>query len=107
MTRTHSSHWGAFEFRDNAGRLFVDPHPLDPEPSVLLGNIEGSLRHSSRVLWPAIRKGWLEDGPGPDERRGSDEFVRVSWDELGELLSAELLRVRQDHGPAAIYGGSY
>lgn len=107
MTRTHSSHWGAFEFEERSGRLSVLRHPLDPEPSVLLGNIEGSLRHSSRVLWPAIRKGWLEDGPGPDERRGSDEFVRVSWDELGEILSAELLRVRQDHGPAAIYGGSY
>ncbi len=32
-------------------------------------------------------------GPGPSTRRGADEFVAVSWDELTELLAGELRRV--------------
>ena len=54
-----------------------------------------------------MRRGWLEDGPGPSSRRGADEFVAVSWDELTELLAGELRRVVDTHGNEAIYGGSY
>ncbi len=36
---------------------------------------------------PAVRRGWLDDGPGPSTRRGADDFVAVSWDELTELLA--------------------
>ena len=54
-----------------------------------------------------IRRGWLERGPGPDRRRGSDEFVPVSWDEALDRLAAELRRVYARHGPHAVFGGSY
>ncbi len=54
-----------------------------------------------------MRRGWLDDGPGPTDRRGADEFVAVSWDELTELLAGELRRVVDTHGNEAIYGGSY
>ena len=54
-----------------------------------------------------IRRGWLDDGPGPTDRRGADEFVAVSWDDLTELLAGELRRVVDTHGNEAIYGGSY
>lgn len=104
---THGSHWGTYEFDRRDEGVMVRPHPLDGDPSPLLGNIEGSLAHKSRVRWPAVRAGWLQNGPGRDSRRGSDRFVRVSWDELGELLSGELSRVRDAYGPSSIYGGSY
>jgi biotin/methionine sulfoxide reductase len=54
-----------------------------------------------------VRRGWLERGPGPDDRRGRDEFVPMSWDAVLDLLGGELRRVRDTHGPGAVFGGSY
>jgi biotin/methionine sulfoxide reductase len=54
-----------------------------------------------------VRRGWLENGPAADRRRGSDAFVPITWDRALELLSAELARVRDAYGPGAIFGGSY
>jgi biotin/methionine sulfoxide reductase len=102
------THWGAFRARVEAGDIAeIAPLPGDTDPSPLLGNLPGAVRHRSRVAGPAVRRGWLDDGPGPSERRGAEEFVAVSWDELTELLAAELQRIVDIHGNEAIYGGSY
>ncbi|MGY4651937.1 molybdopterin-dependent oxidoreductase [Mycobacterium sp. URHB0021] len=102
------THWGAFSAGMEAGDIAsVEPLEGDVDPSPLLGNLVGSLRNSARVAGPAVRRGWLHDGPGPSARRGADEFVAVSWDELTELLADELRRVIDVHGNEAIYGGSY
>ncbi|WP_028932627.1 molybdopterin-dependent oxidoreductase [Pseudonocardia spinosispora] len=103
----NSTHWGAFTAVEDGDRLRVEPHPLDPEPSPLLANLSDSIRHPARVARPSIRRGWLERGPGPDDRRGDDEFVEVDWDTALDLLGGELDRVRTEHGNSAIYGGSY
>ncbi|EFV14500.1 molybdopterin-dependent oxidoreductase [Segniliparus rugosus] len=108
MRRQHLSHWGTFQVETANGDVArVHPYPLDPDPSPLLGNIPGSITHRSRVRGPAVRRGWLEHGPGPSDQRGADEFVRVTWAEATELLAAELRRVIDEHGNEAIYGGSY
>jgi len=106
--RPHSSHWGAFtaDVRDG-DRVTVHPHPLDPDPSPLLGNIPGGVRHRTRVSQPMIRAGWLDRGPGPAEGRGAEPFVPVGWPTAIRLLADELKRVIEQHGPEAIYGGSY
>jgi biotin/methionine sulfoxide reductase len=102
------THWGGFLARVEAGDIAeVAPLPGDADPSPLLGNLPGAVRHRSRITGPAVRRGWLDDGPGPTQRRGADEFVAVSWDELTELLAAELRRVVDTYGNEAIYGGSY
>lgn len=103
----HTSHWGAFSARVRDGRLEVRPHPADPDPNRLIENFPEALRHRARITRPMIRRGWLERGPGPDEARGRDEFVAVSWEEALDRLGAELARVRDAHGPGAIFGGSY
>jgi biotin/methionine sulfoxide reductase len=54
-----------------------------------------------------VRRGWLEHGPGPDERRGRDEFVPLAWDKALDLLGTELGRIRDTYGPGAVFGGSY
>jgi biotin/methionine sulfoxide reductase len=106
--RPSTSHWGAFGVRPEPdGNVAVIPHPDDPAPSPLLGNIPGALRHATRVARPAIRQGWLENGPGPSDRRGRDPFVEVEWDTALDLLARELQRVRATHGNQAIFGGSY
>ena len=107
-TLPHVSHWGAFRVTVDDDRIVgVEGHPDDPTPSPLLANFLDGIRHESRVARPAIRRGWLEDGPGPDDRRGRDVFVEVEWAEALELLASELRRVRETHGNEAIYGGSY
>ncbi|MGB3352771.1 MAG: molybdopterin-dependent oxidoreductase [Mycobacterium sp.] len=105
---TSLTHWGAFTATVDSGDVAsVTPLHGDADPSPALGNLPGSVRHRSRVTTPAVRRGWLEGGPGPSDRRGADEFVAVSWDELTDLLAGELRRVVQTHGNEAIYGGSY
>ena len=105
---TSLTHWGAFAATVDSGDITsVTPLDGDTDPSPALGNLPGSVRHVSRITSPAVRRGWLDDGPGPTTRRGADEFVAVSWDELTELLATELRRVVDTHGNEAIYGGSY
>ncbi|MEO0429528.1 MAG: molybdopterin-dependent oxidoreductase [Pseudomonadota bacterium] len=99
-----ANHWGAgiAEMRD--GRLVaVHPHPHDPAPSAINGNIASSLGGRARVRRPAIRRGWLEGGG----TRGRDCFVEVSWDRALDAVAAELARVRTEHGNGAIFAGSY
>jgi anaerobic selenocysteine-containing dehydrogenase len=103
-----TSHWGAYTVRRHEdGSVAVLPHPRDPDPSPLLGNVPGALAHRTRVAAPAVRRGWLEQDPGPSDRRGAEEFVEVGWDEALDLLAAELTRVRDRYGNEAVYGGSY
>jgi biotin/methionine sulfoxide reductase len=85
----------------------VAPFAGDPDPSPLLANFLGSVQSDARVKRPAIRKGWLENGPGHDPGRGSDSFVEVSWERALGLLSAELRRIYAHHGAQACFGGSY
>ncbi|MBV9015207.1 MAG: molybdopterin-dependent oxidoreductase [Alphaproteobacteria bacterium] len=103
----HSSHWGAFSVLARDREIEIVPHPRDPASSTLLGNIPAAVSHKARIAQPMIRRGWLQHGPGSDERRGSDEFVAVSWDEVSDRLAAELRRVYDRHGPPAVFGGSY
>ena len=108
VPRSSLAHWGVFSADVADGDITaVTPAAGDADPSPLLGNLPGSLRHRSRITGPAVRAGWLRDGPGPSDRRGADEFVAVSWPELTELLADELRRVIDTHGNEAIYGGSY
>jgi len=103
----HTSHWGVFSARMNKGMLEVRPHPGDPDPNKILDNFPTALRHRARIAQPMVRRGWLECGPGPDSRRGRDEFVPMSWEKVLDLLGTELARVRGAHGPGAVFGGSY
>ncbi|MBN9443573.1 MAG: molybdopterin guanine dinucleotide-containing S/N-oxide reductase [Bosea sp.] len=103
----HTSHWGVFSARMREGELEVRPHPGDPDPNGIIENFPSALRHRARIAQPMVRRGWLENGPGPDARRGRDEFVPMSWSAVLDLLGGELRRVRDGFGPGAIFGGSY
>jgi biotin/methionine sulfoxide reductase len=114
--RQHSSHWGTFRARFLAdGEMEIVPFERDPEPSALLANLPGAPRHPARLGRPLARRGWLRDGPGPDERRGRDDYVEVPWDEALDLAARELARlgaaaVLPETGRlpgAGVYGGSY
>ncbi|MDH3683483.1 MAG: molybdopterin-dependent oxidoreductase [Acidimicrobiia bacterium] len=109
MTRTTNllTHWGPFRVTSDGSSITdVVGHPADPDPSPLG---QGLLANDQcRVARPAIRRSWLEGGPGTaTERRGSEPFVEVPWDEALDLVAGELRRVADQHGHQSIYGGSY
>ena len=103
----HSAHWGAFSVRRGPDGIEIVPHPRDPAPSPLLGNLPAALTHRARIARPAVRRGWLEHGPGADRRRGRDDFVAMPWDKALDLVAGELRRVYAVHGPRGVFGGSY
>jgi biotin/methionine sulfoxide reductase len=103
----HSSHWGAFSVLRRDEGVEIVPHPRDPHPSPLLGNIPAAVSHRARIARPMVRRGWLERGPGPDRGRGCEPFVAVDWPRALDLVAAELQRVYSGQGPKAVFGGSY
>ena len=103
----HSSHWGAFSVLRGAEGVTIVPHPRDPDPASLLGNLPAALTHKARIATPMVRRGWLERGPGPDRQRGREDFVAISWPEALDLASAELRRVYATRGGRGVFGGSY
>ncbi len=108
VRRSQLSHWGAFDAIIEDGEFVgIEPFEHDPHPSPVLDNIASSARHATRIAEPMIRSGWLDNGPGPSDKRGAESFVPVSWERLTELLSGELRRVYDGYGASAVYGGSY
>lgn len=105
---SHSSHWGAFSITRTGDDITVQPHPMDPAPSPILANFPGSRTHRARIRQPAIRRSWLENGPGSRrDARGTDDFVPVTWDVALDAVSADITRVARDFGPDSVFGGSY
>nr|WP_076866056.1 molybdopterin-dependent oxidoreductase [Bradyrhizobium mercantei] len=102
-------HWGIYEVtKDTDGQPLFQPWRHDGNPATIgFRKVDDDLNRM-RVRRPAIRRGWLKDGPGAnDGMRGSDDFVEVGWDVALDLLAAELDRVRVRYGNNAIFGGSY
>ncbi|MDA7792334.1 molybdopterin guanine dinucleotide-containing S/N-oxide reductase [bacterium] len=104
-----STHWGTYEVEVKDGKVAaLTPFSEDPDPSPIGPSIVDILEDKMRIMTPAIRESWLDNGPGAaPEKRGSDRFVSVSWDEAETLVAGELDRVCKTHGNQAIYAGSY
>ena len=104
------AHWGVYEVEyDEAGKaIHLHSFSKDPDPSPIGLHMLSDEVARLRVRRPAVRKSWLEHGPGAfPERRGAEPFVEVSWDEALDLVAGELARVKRDFGNQAIFGGSY
>src|SRR5882672_7199512 len=104
----HHSHFGAFQAEVDDGRMVgVRPFERDPDPSPLIEALPEAVYSKTRVMRPMVREGYLARGPESRAGRGRERFVPVSWERALDLAAAELLRVRSEHGAAAIMGGSY
>ncbi len=104
-----STHWGVYEVEVEDGRVTrLKPFAHDPQPSPIGNSIPGALTSPTRVLRPAVRRSYLEGGPGTATHlRGAEPFVQVSWERAFDLVAAEVDRVRKDFGNASIFAGSY
>ncbi|MGY2572661.1 molybdopterin guanine dinucleotide-containing S/N-oxide reductase [Vibrio sp. C8] len=61
----------------------------------------------ARVKYPMVRKGFLANPSSPQGVRGSDEFVRVSWEKAYKLIHEQHMRIRKQYGAASVFAGSY
>ncbi|MFS1988078.1 molybdopterin guanine dinucleotide-containing S/N-oxide reductase [Vibrio splendidus] len=61
----------------------------------------------ARIKYPMVRKSYLDNPLAPKAVRGSDEFVRVSWEEAYKLIHEQHMRIRENNTPDAIFAGSY
>ncbi len=78
-------------------RISTDPRRWTPELPPLHACVRGfgqaeRVYHPDRLLHPMRRTG----------PRGSGQFERISWDEALDQVAAQMLRIRDTHGPAAI-----
>jgi biotin/methionine sulfoxide reductase len=103
----HSAHWGAFSVRWDGQALDLKPYAGDPAPSPILDNFRNALRHKARVQRPMVRKSWLDGADRHARSFDQDAFVAMPWDEVLDILSGDIARVRDAYGPSSVYGGSY
>lgn len=105
-SRVHTgSHWGLYDVEVENGRLVgVRPFNQDPHPAAITESVPSAVHHSSRIMSPMVRQGFLEHGLASDRTaRGVEPFVQVTWEEALDLVAAELKRVKETYGNASIY----
>jgi len=113
MTRQRTltvAHWGVYEveYAESGEAIRLHPFSKDPDPSPIGLHTLSDEVARLRVRRPAVRKSWLDHGPGAfPERRGAEPFVEVPWAEALDLVAGELGRVTRDFGNQAIFAGSY
>ncbi|SFB55822.1 biotin/methionine sulfoxide reductase [Rhizobium sp. NFR07] len=107
-TRT-AAHWGVYEIiPDDAGGVSIRSAAEDGDPSPIGLHMASDALKRVRIARPAIRRSWLEHGPGSNQLlRGREPFVEVEWDVALDLLAGEFKRIRETFGNEAIFGGSY
>ena len=108
----HAGQYGAFWAMVKDGKFIkaVPRTEVDPNPTKMV--TEGAVSrtyHQTRVLYPHVRKSYLEnlDGDRKPELRSRDEFVRVSWDVALKLVAKPILDTIEQHGNSAIFSSSY
>jgi len=108
-----ATHWGAYTVRVKNGHVTaLEPNSEDPDPSPIGPGMTQAIDDAVRIPRPMIRKGWLESMkaglPSVNrDRRGSEPFISVPWDEALDIVAAELIRVKETYGNESIYAGSY
>ncbi|MEZ5824374.1 MAG: molybdopterin-dependent oxidoreductase [Geminicoccaceae bacterium] len=102
-------HWGAFVATVRGDRLVETvPMPGSGADPTMIGALPELVHSPLRIDRPHVRRGFLEKGAAAGGGgRGFEEMVPVPWDEALDMAAAELERVRDTFGPAAILGGSY
>lgn len=103
-----ATHWGVHYVNVQGGKITsIDPFEHDYAPSINAHALIELPYSRARIRYPMVRESYLKDGISSREKRGSDRFVRVSWEKAYELVTKELTRVYDDYGPSAVFGFSY
>jgi len=108
VIKPHAAHWGAFQaVVDNDRLTAIRPFPGDPDPPAILASLPDAVHSPLRIDRPYVRKSWLAGDRNGGTPRGADPFVPLDWDTAIRLCASEVARIRDTHGPASNFGGSY
>ena len=108
----HAGQYGAFWAMIQDGK-FIKAIPrteIDPAPTKMV--TEGAVSrtyHKTRVLYPHVRKSYLENlnGDRRTDLRSKEEFVRVDWDTALKLTARAILDTVEEHSNESIFSSSY
>lgn len=102
-------HWGPIEATVEDGRLIcARPFAGSGADEQMIGAWPELLYSPTRIDRPHVRRAFLEHGHLAERKgRGTDDMVPVSWDVALDLVGEQLARVYGEHGPSAVFGGSY
>ncbi|MCO6188404.1 molybdopterin-dependent oxidoreductase [Rhizobium sp. L1K21] len=64
--------------------------------------MKGNVYAENRLLYPMKRVDFDPEGERNLQNRGKSGYERISWDEALEIVSKEIMRQKQAHGPGAI-----
>ena len=105
-----AAHWGMLKLTIKDGKI------VKSEPFQKTSEIPNSLQHytddlvyaQDRVKYPMVRKSYLKDpNNSKPELRGTDEWVRVSYEDAIKLISTQMKKTRKEKGAQGIFAGSY
>ena len=90
-----ASHFGAVVTHTRNSRFeSVTPFEGDEHPVTLIEGLAARTYAKDRIMYPCVRESYLKNGYKSDKtKRGSDKFVRVSWETAYDLIANELKRV--------------
>lgn len=74
-------------------RGFVNPHALSQKSQVY---------SKDRLLYPMKRVDFDPNGERNPQNRGKSGYERISWDEALDIVTGEIKRQKQVHGPGSI-----
>lgn len=103
------AHWGILKLGIKNGKVISSQNAIPKNTLNPLQTVTGDLIYAdSRVLYPMVRKSYLENPNSPKpELRGKDEWVRVKYEDAIKLVANELKKTYKDKGASAVFGGSY
>jgi biotin/methionine sulfoxide reductase len=102
-------HWGPFTAEVDGGRLIAArPWGDSGADPAMIGAIPALVHSPLRIDRPHVRASYLRHPDIPSgEGRGVEKMVPVSWQTALDHTADALARTRAQHGPEAIFGGSY
>ncbi len=62
-----------------------------------------SIYSPNRILYPLKRVDWDPEGERNPQNRGKSGYVRISWDEAGDIITKEIMRIIKKYGPYSIF----
>lgn len=82
------------------GKTLSPPRKATVAPHAL--SWKSTVYSKDRLLYPLKRIDFNPNGDRNTSNRGTSGYERISWDEALDLVAAEIIRVKQAFGPAAI-----
>ncbi len=103
------AHWGVLKAKIKDGKVVSSSNALKNSVSnPLHSTIPDLIYAPTRVKYPMVRKSYLENPANPKpELRGSDEWVKVSYEDAIKLIAKELKATYKQKGKEGVFAGSY